>query len=172
MHVRTRSTVTLAALAAIVLACPPAWAGPNVGDTAPSLVVAELGGATFDLAALRGKTIIVNFWATWCTPCRAEMPALDAFYRRHRDQGLEMIGLSADRPRDRDNVVKVMRAFGYPAAMMKDAKPNGFGAPEAIPITYVIDRQGKVRLKFKPNNAGVTEKELDDAVLPLITSKE
>lgn len=167
-----RAALLLAVAAAFCLAAPIAVAGPNVGDPAPKLVVAELNGAPFDLAALRGKTVIVNFWATWCTPCRAEMPTLDAFYRQHHDQGLEMLGLSADRPRDRDDVVKVMRAFAYPAAMMKDARPNGFGNPEAIPITYVIDRQGKVRWKFKPNNTGVTEKELSEAVLPLINRQE
>jgi thiol-disulfide isomerase/thioredoxin len=159
-------------MAALCLGNRAAFAGPNVGDAAPALTVAELGGAQFDLAALRGKIVIVNFWATWCAPCRAEMPTLDAFYRRHHGAGLEMLGLSADRPRDRDDVVKVMRAFSYPAAMMKDARANGFGAPEAIPITYVVDRSGKVRWKFKPSNAGVTAKELDDAVLPLINSQE
>ncbi len=170
MSIRLASLLAVSAVLGI--GGSAALAGPKVGDAAPALIAPELSGATFDLAALRGKTVIVNFWATWCAPCRAEMPALDAFYRHHRDQGLELIGLSADRPRERDEAVKVMRAFAYPAAMMKDARPNGFGTPEAIPLTYVVDRQGKVRLKFKPNNAGLTEKELDEAVLPLLNSKE
>ena len=67
---------------------------------APALVATALDGQTFDLAKLRGKVVLVNFWATWCAPCRKEMPTLDAFYRRYRAQGFEMIGVSVDFARD------------------------------------------------------------------------
>ena len=83
-----------------------AFASVTVGNAAPALVVPELDGQTFDLSALRGKVVIVNFWATWCPPCRKEMPALDAFYRRYHGNGLEMIGVSADRPHDRSDVIQ------------------------------------------------------------------
>lgn len=153
------------------LACDLALAAADVGQPAPQLAATELDGHVFDLGALRGKVVIVNFWATWCVPCRAEMPALDAFYRRYHDQGLEMIGISADRPRDRSDVVKMMQAFAYPAAMLRDAKVNGFGAPEAIPVTFVIDQSGIVRAMFRADQTEVTEQSLAAAVLPLLTSK-
>jgi thiol-disulfide isomerase/thioredoxin len=86
----------------------------SIGQAAPALVVEEPNGQTFDLAAERGKVTIVNFWATWCPPCRKEMPALDAFFKQHHSRGLEMIGLSADRPRDRSEVAKVMQSFSCP----------------------------------------------------------
>jgi cytochrome c biogenesis protein CcmG, thiol:disulfide interchange protein DsbE len=168
MRTLHRRAALLSGAASAIVAGQPAWASPKPGDTAPPLVVPELDGRTFDLAAQRGKVVIVNFWATWCAPCRKEMPTLEAFWRQHHGQGLELIGVSADRPRDRDDVVKVMRSFSYPAAMLKDAKANGFGAPEAIPITYVIDSAGTVRAKFKPDNNGVVQKDLDDSVLPLL----
>ena len=82
-----------------------------------------------------------------------------------------MIGISADRPRDRGDVVKMMRAFAYPAAMLGDATANGFGAPEALPVTYVIDRAGIVRAKFRPDQMAVTEQSLAAAVLPLLSQK-
>jgi cytochrome c biogenesis protein CcmG, thiol:disulfide interchange protein DsbE len=148
-----------------------AHAATDVGQPAPALVVTELDGQAFDLAALRGKVVIVSFWATWCPPCRAEMPVLDAFYRRYHSQGLEMIGLSADRPHDRSNLTKVMQSFGYPAAMLDDAKVNDFGTPSALPMTVVIDGHGIVRAELTPDQMAVTEKSLSAAVLPLLPQK-
>jgi peroxiredoxin len=148
-----------------------ALAAADVGQPAPALSATELNGQGFDLGTLRGRVVIVNFWATWCAPCRAEMPALDAFYRQHHDQGVDMIGISADRARDRSDVVKVMQTFAYPAAMLRDARPNGFGAPEALPETFVIDQTGVVRAKFQPDQTGVTEQSLAAAVLPLLPRK-
>jgi peroxiredoxin len=156
---------------ALVIACHIALAATEVGQPAPPLAATELDGRGFDLAALRGKVVVVNFWATWCPPCREEMPALDAFYRQHHDQGLEMLGISADRPRDRGEVVNMMHAFSYPAAMLGDAKVNGLGAPDALPVTYVIDRAGIVRAKFRADQMAVTEQSLAATVLPLLSQK-
>jgi cytochrome c biogenesis protein CcmG, thiol:disulfide interchange protein DsbE len=164
-----------AALGAGVLAfagfSPLGCAATAIGQPAPSLVVQELDGQTFDLGAVRGKVVIVSFWATWCPPCRAEMPVLDAFYRRYHGQGLEMIGLSADRPHDRSDVSKVMQSFSYPAAMLDDAKVNDFGTPGALPMTVVIDGQGMIRAQLTPDQTAVTEKSLSAAVLPLLQQK-
>jgi thiol-disulfide isomerase/thioredoxin len=132
------------------------------------LVVTQLDGRQLAAAALRGKVIFVNFWATWCAPCRAEMPLLDAFYRRHHGAGLEIIGVSADDARDRKQVVRVMRAFAYPAAMLDDAKINGFGAPPALPLSYVIDRAGIVRAVLTPLSTPITRKTLTQIVMPLV----
>ena len=164
--------VTLAAaLFSIIGFGHSARAAMEVGQAAPSLLVQELDGQTFDLGAARGKVVVVNFWATWCPPCREEMPALDAFYRRYHDQGLEMIGLSADRPHDRSEVAIVMASFSYPAAMLDDAKADDFGSPSALPVTYVIGRDGVVRAKLTPDKTKLTEKSLADVVLPLLAPK-
>ncbi|HUO03596.1 MAG TPA: TlpA disulfide reductase family protein [Candidatus Binataceae bacterium] len=139
-----------------------------VGDTAPALIAEELSGQTFDLAAMRGKVVIVSFWATWCPPCRAEMPELEAFYRQYHSRGVDLIGLSVDRERDRAEVIKIMKEFTYPAAMAEDAQADGFGEPAVLPVTYVVDRNGIVRAKFTPDQTPVTEKSLAAAVLPLL----
>ena len=131
---------------AVTGAGPCSLAATEVWQTAPPLIVRELDGQSFDLAAQRGKVVIVNFWATWCRPCREEMPALDAFYRRYHGQGLELIGLSADRPHDRSDVGKMMQSFSYPAAMLDDAKVNDFDTPAVLPVTFVVDRDGVVRV--------------------------
>ncbi len=160
-----------AGVAANIFMTALAFASATVGNAAPALDVPELDGQTFDLSAQHGKVVVVNFWATWCPPCREEMPALDAFYRRYHGQGLEMIGVSADRPHDRSDVTKVMQSFSYPAAMLDDAKVNDFGTPDALPMTVVVDGNGVVRAKLTPDQTPVTEKSLSDAVLPLMPQK-
>ncbi len=152
----------------ILCAAAMAFASATVGDAAPALVVPELDGQPFDLSEQRGKVVVVNFWATWCPPCREEMPALDAFYRRYHGQGLEMIGLSADRPHDRSDVHKVMQSFSYPAAILDDAKVNDFASPDVLPVTFVVDRSGVIRAKLTSDQTPVSEKSLTDAVLPLL----
>ncbi len=167
-----RRTTTMwaatAGFAAILFVAAVAFASATVGDAAPALVVPELDGKAFDLSAQRGKVVIVNFWATWCPPCRAEMPTLDAFYRRYRGNGLEMIGVSADRPHDRSDVAKAAHSISYPAAMLEDATVNDFGTPYELPVTFVVDSSGVLRAKFTPDQTPVTEKSLSDAVLPLL----
>jgi hypothetical protein len=82
-----------------------------------------------------------------------------------------MIGLSADRSRDRSDVLKVMQSFRYPAAMLGDAEDDGFGDPSELPVTYVVDAQGVVRAELTPNTNPVTEKTLTELVLPLLPQK-
>jgi peroxiredoxin len=160
-----------AGILALMSFSPLARAATEVGQTAPTLVIPELDGQVFNLSALRGKVVVVNFWATWCPPCRNEMPALDAFYRQFHGRGVEMIGLSVDRPRDRSDVQKVMHSFSYPAAMLDDAKVNDFGSPNALPMTVIVDRNGVVRVKLTPDQIPVTEQSLSASVLPLLPQK-
>jgi len=165
---RRRFALIFGAVAFVALIPVAAHAAAELGEPAPALVVQELNGETFDLAALRGKVVIINFWATWCPPCRQEMPALDAFYRRYHADGLEMIGLAANRTHERSDVARVMESFSYPAAMLRDCKSNGFSDPTEIPITYIVDPQGVVRAKLTPEETPITEQSLAQAVLPLL----
>jgi thiol-disulfide isomerase/thioredoxin len=139
----------------------------TLGAPAPALIVTQLDGQEFDLARVRGKVVVVNYWASWCSPCRAEMPALDKFYQRHRGQGLVLLGLSVDEARDRAAVADIMRKFSYPAALAADAKANGFGSALAVPMTFVIDASGVVRARLVSGTA-VTEQSLEQLVLPLL----
>jgi thiol-disulfide isomerase/thioredoxin len=140
----------------------------DVGAATPSLVAKTLDGSSFNVGSERGHVLIVNFWATWCAPCRAEMPALDMFYRQYHAQGLDLIGVSVDRERDRSDAVRVMASFSYPSVMLSDAQENGFGKPKALPITYVIDATGVVRAVLTPDKTPIDAKTLNEIVLPLI----
>jgi cytochrome c biogenesis protein CcmG, thiol:disulfide interchange protein DsbE len=153
-----------ASLLFLTARCGFAQAAPSIDAPAPTLVVSELGGQTFDLSKLRGKVVLVNYWATWCAPCKKEMPILDSFYRRYRERGLELIGISADRPQDFAKMHKMSNALAYPTATLDRITDNGFGPPEGFPLTYVIDRDGVVRDKF----IDVRERLLRDVVLPLL----
>ncbi len=143
-----------------------ARAAPKIGEAAPPLVLTGLDGETFDLSKHRGKVVLVNYWATWCAPCRKEMPALDAFYRRYRGEGLELIGISVDFRRDFDKVRKAVVPVAYPTALSSEITDNGFGPPEGVPVTYVIDAEGVVRDKL----VAAPTKLLHDVVLPLLAS--
>jgi thiol-disulfide isomerase/thioredoxin len=157
----------LAGAAALCCVATATGEPPAVGQVAPALVVAQLDGRTFDLKALRGHVVIVNFWATWCSPCRAEMPRLDAFYRQYHARGLELLGLSVDDKADAAAVRTVMRGFSYPAALAADARENGFGPAVAVPMTWIIDARGVVRTRLIAGNA-VTAQTLTQDVLPLL----
>jgi cytochrome c biogenesis protein CcmG, thiol:disulfide interchange protein DsbE len=159
-----RSTA-IAATLLVAFAPNPASAAPEIGKAAPKLIVTELNGQTFDLAKLRGKVVLVNYWATWCAPCRKDMPLLDAFYRTHSGQNLEMIGISVDRNRDLGKVRKVMATLAYPVAMLKGVTVDGFGPPAGVPITWIIDTDGIVHDMM----IDVRDELLKSLVVPLLS---
>jgi thiol-disulfide isomerase/thioredoxin len=148
----------------------PAAAALDVGDTVPALKGASLDGKPFDLAALKGKVVVVNLWATWCGPCRAEMPLLDAFAKKYATQGVLLLGLDEDEAKDEGKVRDAMAAFSYPALMAEAAATDDFGQPRALPITYVIDASGVVRAKLWAGGTPVTEESLEKAVAPLLAA--
>jgi cytochrome c biogenesis protein CcmG, thiol:disulfide interchange protein DsbE len=152
------------AILSLANAAAPASAAPEIDKPAPALVATTLDGQTFDLAKLKGKVVLVSYWATWCAPCKKDMPKLDAFYRSHHQRNLEMIGISVDEARDLPKVRKVMASLAYPVAVLKDITDNGFGDPEGVPITWIIDVDGKVRDRM----IDVRDELLNDLVVPLL----
>jgi thiol-disulfide isomerase/thioredoxin len=123
-------------------------------------VATAIDGRPVDLAELHGHVVIVHFWATWCPPCREEMPILDAFYRAHHGEGLEIIAASIDRKRDLSDVRKAMKGFAFPAVLVAEAKANGWGTPDAMPLTYVIDATGVIRSVVRPGKGTLTSEQL------------
>jgi cytochrome c biogenesis protein CcmG/thiol:disulfide interchange protein DsbE len=164
-------TWAAALAAAITLGIARAEGSPRAGDPAPGLMGQTLDGQSFDLAALRGHVVVVNVWATWCPPCRAEMPMLNAFYVRHRAEGVVVIGLSADRPRDEADVRRAMQGLAYPAMIARRAAVNGLGPPTALPETIVVGADGVVRAVLAPREgAPLTADQLEAVVAPLLTA--
>jgi cytochrome c biogenesis protein CcmG, thiol:disulfide interchange protein DsbE len=141
------------------------------GEAAPSLDAKLLDGKAFSLAAEKGKVVVVNFWATWCEPCRAEMPALDAYYKQHKAEGVEVVALSMDQPGDDQKVREVMRAFSFDAGLGREASFRGYGRIWRLPLTFVIDRQGILRKDGWYGKAGIDQPMLEQTVTPLLAEK-
>jgi thiol-disulfide isomerase/thioredoxin len=163
---RKITLVVLPMLAA--LTCAAAYAAPELDKPAPTLIVNELDGQQFNLADQHGHVVIIDIWATWCAPCRQEMPILNAFYQQYRDKGVVVLALSDDRPRDIADVRKVMQQFTFPAALLAEAAQSDFGRPRLVPITYVFDKNGILRARLWPGGTPVTEQNLEAAVKPLL----
>ena len=143
----------------ILLVAVSVWAAPRLlphlgalfgvetgGSRAPQYEVTTLDGAHLTPTALRGKVVLVNFWATWCAPCRVEMPLLERMYARHRDDGLVIVGLSVDRG-SIESVRRFLRERGvtYPVAIVGEDVEHAFGGVRGYPTSVLIDRTGVVR---------------------------
>jgi len=103
----------------------------------------DLGGNAWTLKSLRGKVVLVNFWATWCPPCRKEMPDLQSLYQRFKDQGLVILAIS-DEDASKVKPFVTERRVSYPILLDPGRKVNTLFAIEGIPKTFVYDRDGKL----------------------------
>ncbi len=123
--------------------------GVESGDRAqPKFTVTTLDGRPMSDSTLRGHVVLVNFWATWCLPCRAEMPLLQAMAYRHDSAGLVVLGLSVDRTGP-ESVRQFLteRSITYPVAMVERDVETAFGGMQGYPTSVLLDRTGRVRYK-------------------------
>jgi thiol-disulfide isomerase/thioredoxin len=116
-------------------------------DAAPPFAVKGMDGKTVSLAATHGKVVLLNFWATWCGPCRMEVPDLVELQKKYQDR-LQVIGLVVD-DADEDAVRKFAKRYSinYPVAMANDEMRIQFGGVPALPTSFIIDAQGRVMQK-------------------------
>lgn len=137
---------------------------------APDLDLPSLDGQRVRLSDLRGKVIVLDFWATWCAPCRIEMPRLVALHGRYRGRGLEVIGVAMDdaAPDTVDKVARFTaeRRVDYPIALGDEALARAYGGLRLLPETFVIGRDGTV---FESMSGLVGELELEKAVERALT---
>jgi thiol-disulfide isomerase/thioredoxin len=114
-------------------------------DRARPFTVRTLDGRTLRLSELRGRPVIVDFWATWCAPCRASMPLLDRMQHRFASRGLVVVGLSVDDAPSQDVRTFVQRLrVRFPVAMASESVIDDYGPIRSIPTTIFIDRHGRI----------------------------
>ncbi|MGN6513214.1 MAG: TlpA family protein disulfide reductase [Lysobacteraceae bacterium] len=155
-------------LALLLLACAfAAGARVKAGQPAPAIEAATWDGGHFSLAAERGHVVIVHFWASWCTPCRLEMPILDAYYRQHRG-AVDVLAINMDDADAMAEAHAAMQGFAFPAASYADAHADGWGRIWRLPLTFVVDRDGVLRRDAFTAAPTVDAAVLEAEVTPLL----
>jgi peroxiredoxin len=163
---RTRGRATILAVVALVgpaiglslagrvtplRAATEPWAALGLTRLTPPVdardfTVPKLGGGTLSLAAYRGQVVFLNFWATWCGPCRVEMPAMERLHARFRGSGLAVLAVSVDADADAEPVRLFVRErqLTFPIGLDRKMRVVGLFGVTGLPATLVVDRQGRI----------------------------
>ena len=136
----------------VVAACGESRSGGSaqrvaVGAPVPAYAAVSLAGDSVRLASLQGRVVLLNVWATWCYPCRDEIPELVQLHQRYGDRGLDIVGVSIDAAGSDDAIRDFMRDFGMTYAVWRDPgeRVSSQFATIGVPVTFLIDRSGVLR---------------------------
>jgi peroxiredoxin len=159
-----------AAGAGAALPAPCAWAnGLQVGSPAPEATLVTLDGTHISSSALLGQVVILTFWATWCTPCREELPLLSDYFQHHAGRGLQILGFGLDTRERLDEVKHIAQSLRFPVGLMSDSSAPGYGRIWRLPVSFTIDRQGRLAEDgWKEKHPVWTQARLDEVVTPLL----
>ena len=165
----TRRAICLAVLVILAAGCvsdgeTPGSAGGRVevGLPAPAYTTVSLDGDSVSLAQQRGKVVLLNIWATWCHPCRDEIPELRAIHGRYRDRGLELVGVSVDTDGTDETIRTFMKDFQmtFPIWRDPDERISTQFLAVGVPATFLIDKEGILRWRktgpIAPNDTSLT----------------
>jgi peroxiredoxin len=140
------------------------------GKTAPNFTLDDINGKKVSLSSYRGHALVVDFWATWCGPCKVEIPWFEKLHDQYASQGLQILGVSAD-DLDKDDPAKLFTEkrdiadfvqkmhMNYPVLIDADSIANSYGGLDALPTTFFIDKNGKI----VASTIGLAPRELIDA---------
>jgi peroxiredoxin len=137
-----KCSVRLAAIATALLALPTLAVTPTA---APPFELAAMAGNTVNLAQYRGQVVMINFWATWCGPCRQEMPLLEQLYRKYKPMGFTLLGVNVEP--DSAAAARWLEAtpVSFPILFDVDSKVSKLYSVQGMPSTVIVDRKGQVR---------------------------
>lgn len=159
-----RTAWLVVAVASLAGCAPRESPGPvTVGQEAPPYAARTFEGDSISLALLRGKPVLLNVWATWCAPCKVEIPYLAELHAQHAASGLQVIGVSVDARGDEARIGEFAREFGitYPIWRDPDERVNARFLAIGVPSTYLIDRDGILLWKHlgivRPTSPGLAD---------------
>ncbi len=152
---------------AIVPAAPVVAAMPTIGQQAPDFTLRASNGKNLKLSELRGNVVMINFWATWCAPCRQEMPHLNRFHEQYHKAGFVLLGVNVDDQAASAEAMARELKIAFPVLFDADKQVSRRYDVDAMPSTVLIDRDGKVRQIFRGYRAG-TEQRYEAAIRELI----
>ncbi|MCS6842167.1 MAG: TlpA family protein disulfide reductase [Roseiflexus sp.] len=138
---------------------------PRIGHPAPEFALTAVNGSQVALSDLRGQVVLINFWATWCPPCRAEMPAIQQAYDRFRDQGF--LVLAVNQQEDAASVAKYMseQRLTFPALLDSDARVSTDYQARVLPSSFFVDRRGIIRAVYRgPMSRGMIEGAIEQLI--------
>ncbi len=147
-------------------AAPAAAASPSSGKPAKlDLTVKDMNGAAVRLADYKGQVIVLNFWATWCGPCQAEIPELVQTYNEYKGRGVVVLGISIDDTAETLRAYAPTKKMNYPVLLMQDDVDEAYGPIFGVPVTFFIGRDGTISKKhFGP----VTKAQADQEIKALL----
>jgi cytochrome c biogenesis protein CcmG/thiol:disulfide interchange protein DsbE len=159
----------LRGLLALGLAKGSRAAALRVGVAAPAATLVTLDGERISTTELLGRVVILTFWATWCAPCRAELPLLSSYATEYAARGLSILGFSLDGPEDLPKVRKMAQSLAFPSGLVAQSSLQGYGRIWHIPVNFTIDRQGLlVQNGWSDKDATWTAERFNRIVLPLL----
>ena len=152
-------------VAALVIAMPAVASDPT--GPAPQFVLPSKGGSQLNLAQYKGQVVMINFWASWCGPCRQEMPLLESIYRKYNKMGFTMIGVNVEPDSNAANAWLKATPVSFPILYDRDSKVSKLYDVSGMPSTVIIDRTGKLRTLHRGYKPG-DENEYLDSIRTLI----
>jgi peroxiredoxin len=155
----------LALLAALSVALP-ALADP-IGQPAPQFTLGARGGHDVSLAQYKGDVVMLNFWASWCGPCRQEMPLLESIYQKYNKLGFVLLGVNVEPDSNAANDWLKATPVSFPILYDKQSKVSSLYDVEGMPSTVIIDRAGRVRMLHRGYKPG-DENEYLDSIRALV----
>ena len=163
-----RSLFSAVAAAALATACLAASAATPVANAvAPDFTLRGADGRNVRLDELRGQVVLVNFWATWCGPCREEMPRLDVLYQKYHKSGFVLLGVNVDDDPHTALATAAKLGVSFPVLLDTDKKVSKLYDLNTMPSTIVIDRDGKVRYLHRGYRTG-TEGDYEQQIRELL----
>jgi thiol-disulfide isomerase/thioredoxin len=162
----TRGSVALCLCLGLIFVLPHCAKKEKESVSTPDFTLKTLEGQEITLSKLKGKVVLLDFWATWCGPCRESIPHLVKLYKTYRENGLEVIGMNVDRG-DMDAVRRFVKSMDipYPIVITPEQVSRDF-AVTGLPTTVFIDKEGKVREKIIGFNSAVVTAKVTDLISP------